>query len=171
MENPAGESRAGGTWDCRRNWLEVFDFDAFCLPLRLVGLNLVRDKAYSQTPGGRGCGSPSHTSRALAPSQSNRFVNKPGSVLGAARPTWIRSVSVFKNSSNPFSMQSVWNCQKSPGPLIEDPERLPMRSICVLNCEFIEKQRSSEAIWLNLKQLTEPQPSAVSSPLQDREKP
>ena len=43
----------------------------------LVGFEGSKDEAYSQTPGGRGCGSPSHTTRALALSQSNRFVNKP----------------------------------------------------------------------------------------------
>ena len=48
---------------------------ASCLPL--VGFKMSMGEAYSQTPGGRGCGSPSHTTRALALSQSNRFVNKP----------------------------------------------------------------------------------------------
>jgi hypothetical protein len=43
----------------------------------LVGFKMSMGEAYSQTPGGRGCGSPSHTTRALALSQSNRFVNKP----------------------------------------------------------------------------------------------
>jgi hypothetical protein len=122
-------------------------------------------EAYSQTRGARGCGSPSSTTRALAPSQSNRFVNKPG----------IRALSFFK----PFARCMVGQWPESPEPLPRGLGAALGEIILRLEPPFLPKASSSlssdpqRASGFNLKQLTEPSAliARASSSLQDREKP
>ena len=79
---PGPSERVASSWGAPAGLNVLKRINPTALPwaasgLPLVGFKRSMGEAYSQTPGGRGCGSPSHTTRALALSQSNRFVNKP----------------------------------------------------------------------------------------------
>jgi hypothetical protein len=116
---------------------------------------------------GSGSASPQGRARALAPSQSYRFVSNPHGLPPEGR----RPQNFPEKSSRPCEVGraetprgSGRNPGEAAGEIISRHE--PARA------EFIAKQRSPAASWLDLKQLTEPhQLTVASSPLQDREKP
>jgi hypothetical protein len=116
---------------------------------------------------GSGSASPKGCARALAPSQSYRFVNNSHD-----HPTHGRRPQIFPGKIS--RLCKVGNA-KNPRASGQRPEgaadEINSCSEPVL-AEFIMKQRSSAASWLKLKQLTEPSDNIIaSSPLQDRVKP
>ena len=133
----------------------------------LVGSKVMR--IIHECPVGQGSGSasPKGCARALAPSQSYRFVNNSHD-----HPAHGRRPQIFpEKSPNLCQAGRAKNLRASgqrPGGAADE----------IISCsepalaEFIMKQRSSAASWLKLKQLTEPSDRIIaSSPLQDRVKP
>ena len=116
---------------------------------------------------GSGSASPKGRARALAPSQSYRFVNNSHD-----HPSDGRRPQIFpEKSSRLCKVGRAKNPRASDG----RPEGAAGEIILRLEparTEFIAEQRSPAASWLDLKQLTEPHKyNVASSPLQDREKP
>lgn len=116
---------------------------------------------------GSGSASPKGCARALAPSQSYRFVNNPHD-----RRCDGRRPQIFPEKSS--CLCKVGNAKilrasdGRPGGAADEINSCPEPA----SAEFIMKQRSSAASWLKLKQLTEPSENIIaSSPLQDRVKP
>jgi len=132
----------------------------------LVGFKVMRiiPKCRRQ---GSGSASPKGRARALAPSQSYRFVNNSHDQRSDGRRPQIftgKSSCLCKVGRAKTPQGSGRNPGEAAGEIIRHLE--PARA------EFLGKQRSPAASWLDLKQLTEPQQHNVaSSPLQDREKP
>ena len=120
-------------------------------------------------PAGQGSGSasPKGRARALAPSQSYRFVNNSHDKRSDGQRPQIfpeKSSRLCKVGRAKTPQGSGRNPGEAAGEITRHHE--PARA------EFLGKQRSSAASWLDLKQLTEPhEHNVASSPLQDREKP
>lgn len=137
---------------------------ALCI---LVGIPAMR--IIHKCPAGQGSGSasPKGRARALAPSQSYRFVNNShDNRFSGRRPQIFPETSscLCKVGRAKSPQSSGRNSGEAAGEIILCLE--PARA------EFITEQRSPAASWLDLKQLTEPHEFILeSSPLQDREKP
>jgi len=116
---------------------------------------------------GSGSASPKGRARALAPSQSYRFVNNFHDLpTDGRRPQISPEISscLCKVGRAKSPQSSGRNSGEAAGEII----------LCLepAQAEFITEQRSPAASWLDLKQLTEPHEFILaSSPLQDREKP
>jgi len=116
---------------------------------------------------GSGSASPKGRARALAPSQSYRFVNNFHDLpTNGRRPQISPEISscLCKVGRAKSPQSSGRNSGEAAGEII----------LCLepAQAEFITEQRSPAASWLDLKQLTEPHEFILaSSPLQDREKP
>jgi len=116
---------------------------------------------------GSGSASPKGRARALAPSQSYRFVNNSHDLpTDGRRPQISPEISscLCKVGRAKSPQSSGRNSGEAAGEII----------LCLelAQAEFITEQRSPAASWLDLKQLTEPHEFILaSSPLQDREKP
>ena len=116
---------------------------------------------------GSGSASPKGRARALAPSQSYRFVNNSHDLPTAGRRPQI-SPEISSCLCKVGRAKSPQSSGRSPGEAVG--EIIPCLELA--QAEFITKQRSPAASWLDLKQLTEPHEFILaSSPLQDREKP
>ena len=116
---------------------------------------------------GSGSASPKGRARALAPSQSYRFVNNSHDLPTDGRRPQI-SPEISSCLCRVGRAKSPQSSGRSPG------EAVGEIILCLepAQAEFITKQRSPAASWLDLKQLTEPHEFILaSSPLQDREKP
>ena len=116
---------------------------------------------------GSGSASPKGRARALAPSQSYRFVNNSHDLPTDGRRPQISS-EISSCLCKVGRAKSPQSSGRSPGEAVG--EIIPCLELA--QAEFITKQRSPAASWLDLKQLTEPHEFILaSSPLQDREKP
>ena len=116
---------------------------------------------------GSGSASPKGRARALAPSQSYRFVNNSHDLPTDGRRPQI-SPEISSCLCKVGRAKSPQSSGRSPGEAVG--EIIPCLELA--QAEFITKQRSPAASWLDLKQLTEPHEFILaSSPLQDREKP
>jgi len=116
---------------------------------------------------GSGSASPKGRARALAPSQSYRFVNNSHDLPTDGRRPQI-SPEISSYLCRVGRAKSPQSSGRSPG------EAVGEIILCLepAQAEFITEQRSPAASWLDLKQLTEPHEFILaSSPLQDREKP
>ena len=116
---------------------------------------------------GSGSASPKGRARALAPSQSYRFVNNSHDLPTDGRRPQI-SPEISSCLCKVGRAKSPQSSGRSPG------EAVGEIILCLepAQAEFITEQRSPAASWLDLKQLTEPHEFILaSSPLQDREKP